>query len=368
MHDDAPDVHVAADNWADRSDELAEWTWTNLVNRTDVWGAYLPLDRREAGKSNNYTAPGRSRRIDGTLTYGTIVCHYQGLDHGRIIGLHGVSRQNTSRWLVVDVDQHGDDDPSGIAQRNLDAAVGWRDALRCLGFRPLLLDSNGKGGFHLLQIFSEPVATIAVFNFARWLVRDFSDRGLQQSPETFPKQDSVNEQRPYGSWWRLPGRHHTRDHWTKVWDGMRWLAGEDAIQALLSTRGDPLGNAPAEAIHYSPGPVRTVPASRAVTVAPNGNSRHSDDHWCELLRGRTPGGRHEALLQLAGHLLGKRVNPAIVEELCVLWNAARNQPPKPEQHIRQTVQDLVRRAESQPARSSTGHHGDGGTIILRPRT
>ena len=42
-----------------------------------------------------------------------------------------------------------------------------------------------------------------------------------------------------GSQVRLPGRHHTKDHWTKVWCPRRdeWLDGYEAIGAILHVRG-----------------------------------------------------------------------------------------------------------------------------------
>jgi len=43
---------------------------------------------------------------------------------------------------------------------------------------------------------------------------------------------------------RLPGRHHTRPHYTRVWNDEpyaepRWLDGHDAIDRLLATRLTP---------------------------------------------------------------------------------------------------------------------------------
>jgi hypothetical protein len=37
---------------------------------------------------------------------------------------------------------------------------------------------------------------------------------------------------------RLPGRHHSRDYWSRVWDGTNWLAGHAAIDFVLALRGD----------------------------------------------------------------------------------------------------------------------------------
>ena len=53
--------------WQREATRLAEWAWTWLVNRTDVFGRYLPLRLREPGKSNDYTAPSEEDRRNGAL-------------------------------------------------------------------------------------------------------------------------------------------------------------------------------------------------------------------------------------------------------------------------------------------------------------
>ena len=320
--------------WQREAGRLAIWTRERLVNRTDVYGAYLPLASRVPGQSNNYTAPNKALRVPGSLTTERIEEHYRGNDQGNLIGLHAISPDCRCKWLVVDIDQHGDD-RAALAAANAKAAFGWYADLQQRGLHPLLLDSNGVGGFHLLVVLAEPVASQRVHAFATQFIQDYAARGLAQAPEVFPKQPDVNEQRRYGNWWRLPGRHHTRDHWTKTWDGTRWLEDQAAVDAILSVTGD------------SP---ELIPAvcnqSRRVGVGlarPQYVSAYGTDDWLEILQGTGPGNRHDSLLRLAGFLLGKRLPPAVVEELCVIWNEARNDPPREEEHIRQTVHDLVQR-------------------------
>jgi hypothetical protein len=145
----------------------------------------------------------------------------------------------TSRWLAIDVDRHDPDDEFGVtAEGNLAAVRGWHQALVDRGLDPLLMDSNGIGGFHLLVVFSEPMSTSSVHQFGSQLVADFARRGLDQKPEVFPGKPSWDH---YGDWLRLPGRHHTRPHYTRVWNDepgaeSRWLAGSDAIDRILVTR------------------------------------------------------------------------------------------------------------------------------------
>lgn len=325
-------------NW--HAERLARWTQERLVNRTDVYGSYLSPGRRTAGKSNNYTAPAnRDYRLPGALSTAIIEEHYRGIDQGRLIGLHAISAESTCKWCLIDIDQHGEDE-AALARANVNAAIGWYDDLKLNGFHPLLLDSNGRGGYHLWVVFSAAIASQRVFAFANQLVRDYKDRGLAQVPEVFPKQPDVNAQRPYGNWARIPGRHHTRDHWTKVWDGTDWLEDQAAVDAILAVTGDP-----PELMSSVIGSQDTSRAGRVGVGEPRPRyeSAYGCDDWLDILQGKEPGSRHQSLLQLAGYLLGKRLPPPVVEELCVIWNEARNNPPREEEHVRQTVQDLVQR-------------------------
>lgn len=231
-------LDLTGNAWQREAGRLAQWTLERLVNRTDVYGSYLPLGIRQPGKSNNYTAPSKALRAPGALTTEIIEDHYRGYDQGSLIGLHAISPDCTCRWFVVDIDQHGDGDHAAIAAANAKAAFAWLAELQQRGFHPLLLDSNGHGGYHLLVVLAEPVSSQRVHAFATNFVQDYAARGLTQAPEVFPKQPDVNEQRRYGNWWRLPGRHHTREHWTKVWDGSHWLEDQAAVEAILSVTGD----------------------------------------------------------------------------------------------------------------------------------
>jgi hypothetical protein len=82
-------------------------------------------------------------------------------------------------------------------------------------------------------IFRSPIPARIAYHFARWLARG-------TSAEAFPKQDSVDSTRPYGNWIRLHGRHHTREHWERVWSWTqeRWLEGAEAVAEILSHDGD----------------------------------------------------------------------------------------------------------------------------------
>jgi hypothetical protein len=148
----------------------------------------------------------------------------------------------TSRWLAVDIDLHDLDEESTVtAAGNLAAARAWQEKLAQQGLDSVLMDSNGAGGFHLLTVFAEPMGTISVNTFGLRLVSDFERLALDREPEVFPGKPAWDH---YGDWLRLPGRHHTRPHYTRIWNDepfaeSHWLEGHEAIDRLLATRPAP---------------------------------------------------------------------------------------------------------------------------------
>jgi hypothetical protein len=231
--------------WAARSAELTEWAWPRLVNRVDVWGAYTALDRR--GKEytakdgeiktvpKNWTAPATKDRGKIVLTREVLRRHFAATLPEQVIGTHTTSQKNTSLWGATEIDWHGDTSPDPeITWR---AVHGWYCKLSSAGFHPLLTDSNSEGGYHLRTLFAEALPTARVFWFLKLLVRDYGKYGLNTAPEIFPKQSAIGEGK-YGNWLRVPGRHHTNLHWSRVWGGNQWLDGNDAIDFILGLHGD----------------------------------------------------------------------------------------------------------------------------------
>jgi hypothetical protein len=194
---------------------------------------------------NIWTSPAVKDRGKRFLTEEIMTRHFAGRDVGHIRGLHSTSAANMSRWGALDIDWHGE--CSADPQLNWEAARHWFGKARDLGFHPLLEDSNGCGGHHLWLLFCEPVPTPRVFAFLRWLTSDFADLGLPAQPETFPKQPSIVPGK-YGNWLRLFGRHHTKDHWSRIWSGQQWLKGCQAIDFILTAQGVSPASIPAEAL------------------------------------------------------------------------------------------------------------------------
>jgi putative DNA primase/helicase len=226
--------------WRERSAELASWAMSHLVNRADVWGRYV---RRKGDDATNVvTAPFINERGKVFLDHDSLRKHFRTQQPGGQIGLHSASPELTSRWLAIDIDLHNpDDDVSASRAGNLTAARGWHRALVEKGLDPLLMDSNGIGGFHILVVFADPMSTVRVHEFGARLIADFEHRGLDQAPEVFPGKPTWSH---YSDWLRLPGRHHTRPHYTRVWNDepfaeAPWLEGHDAINRILAARPAP---------------------------------------------------------------------------------------------------------------------------------
>lgn len=209
--------------WRSAAPALASW-WVQYVARTDAHGGYLPLGQRQG----NNTAI--TRREPATLD--TLTRHFAGDDVGDLIGLHAVGPDGMCRFAVIDIDHHGDPDPA-VAAANERGAIAIAERARELGFCVALEDSNGRGGFHVWLFFADALPVKDVCSLLQWLVRDWQRLGLAQAPELFPDRPATGGKK-VGKWIRLPGRHHTHDHWSRVWDGGRWQSGRAATDYMLA--------------------------------------------------------------------------------------------------------------------------------------
>ena len=212
--ENAERIHAAA--WASRAPELARWAM-GLANRLDRHGHYFPMCRR---------TPDNNAITAGMLTIPILERHFIGRDPGDIVGLHSTSPDGTCRWVVWDIDQHDDFNPQ-LAERNEQAATELYYRLERKGFRPILENSNGRGGYHCWLIFSRPADVAAVYSFAQAMIEGLGDI------ETFPKQPQLTG-KGFGNWMRLPGRHHSYNHWSKIYHRQGgWMDGTESINELL---------------------------------------------------------------------------------------------------------------------------------------
>ncbi len=202
--------------------ELARWA-LGIIVRRDAYGRYVLPVRRKDLKKIAYTE--KSEPTEEVLR-----AHFSG---GAVVGLHVLDGAGFCRLCLIDIDRH---DENGSQEVNEKAAIALHDRAVSMGFSAFLEDSNGRGGYKLWLIFKETVLARWVRRYARWLVRDWEDLGLERVPEIFPKQDELGLGK-LGNFVRLPGRHHTLDHESRIWGDGRWLEGEAAARRILSTVG-----------------------------------------------------------------------------------------------------------------------------------
>ncbi len=240
---------IIGEEWAQRASDLADWAMEKLVNRKDVWGQYsvlTPAERRRSGKTYKaMTLPIKDKRGPDMVTLDKLTRHFSSrhLRKPQIVGLHAKSQESTSKWFAIDIDLH-DEDAVGAedhARRNLNGALTWVRQLQLAGYDPMLFNSNGYGGFHIWVLLAEAAPTEAVFAYVKSIVSEWESVGLEEEPETFPKKvkdDSI------GSWFRLPGLHHSREIYSSLWSGDEWLddpwlEGHAAIDAMLEIMPGP---------------------------------------------------------------------------------------------------------------------------------
>lgn len=230
-----------ASEWVRYADKLAEWAMERLVNRRDVWSQYTLKD----GKIGVVMLPIVERRKMGTdmVTLNKLHRHFSGKSPAHLIGLHSISDHSTCKWFAVDVDLHDETLPGSdeVAEANFNAALEWAERLREQGIDAMLMDSNGVGGYHVWVLFDKEYPLADVYDFVDDLRSDWQELNLPRKPEQFPPKRVVGpDDLPYTL--RTPGRHHTRHHYTRLWnfdavDGENeWLEGGDAIEAMMAAR------------------------------------------------------------------------------------------------------------------------------------
>jgi len=236
-----------AEEWQRYADKLAEWAMERLVNRRDVWSQYTLKD----GEVRVVMLPIKERRDAGTdmVTLNKFRRHFAGRAVSHLIGLHSISDHSTCKWFAIDIDLHDETvaNRDEVAEANFAAAMEWSTRLRAEGFDPILMDSNGVGGYHIWTLLDREYPLADVYDFADDLRSDWEAMMLPRKPEIFPPKREVDEDDlPYGL--RLPGRHHSRPHYTRVrnFDALgenEWLEGGEAIEAMLAARPAPLKRA-----------------------------------------------------------------------------------------------------------------------------
>ena len=237
-----------ATEWSAHRTALAQWCLKWMVNRTDASGAYTPVTVRGTPGSDGSPIP-VSFTDKRELTLQRLQAHFSAWAKPEdVIGVHTIGLDDTCKCVSLDIDAHSSEDDAQTAERNLRYVEHKSAELDRLGLRPLAWDSNGKGGYHLDIVFTDPIPAAMAYRLGQWLVRDWQEFGFIAPPESFPKQES--RKGAYGNWLRLIGRHHTRDIWATVRDheSGEWLSGESAAMAVLSHQPVSPAAIPPEAI------------------------------------------------------------------------------------------------------------------------
>ncbi len=230
--------------WKDAENvrKLAPWLYANFFIRKNAFARYKP--------------DGSPSCIKDQVDVGVIKRHCTGK---QTIGAYTTDPEDDCcLWQGGDIDWHDDDLPT--PEGNLKFALAKWTYLEGIGLHPVLEDSNGKGGYHLWLLWIRRLLAREAYSFGHWLVRDHADFGIGK-PEVFPKQPSIKKfakdaddlpPASYGNQMRLPGKHPKREHWSRIWDGSRWLEGTEAIDYLVSrSKSDP-ALIPQEALEYVP--------------------------------------------------------------------------------------------------------------------
>jgi hypothetical protein len=233
-----------AKEWDTYSEELAEWAMQRLVNRRDVWSQYTV----QRGEVRVYMLPVPERRKLGTdmVTLEKLSRHFSGKQVGHLIGLHSISDHSTAKWFAIDVDLHDEKaiNADEMARNNFTACMTWCGKLQADGLDPILMDSNGVGGYHIWTLLDDEYPLADVYDYANSIRENYAEFGMTKKPEIFPPKREVEpDSLPYGL--RLPGRHPRRSHYIRVWNfepqaEIQWLEGGEAIEALMASRPLPL--------------------------------------------------------------------------------------------------------------------------------
>ena len=141
-------------------------------------GGYAVYEDCSVGGTTHKVAPDLAR----------LTRHFRATSARDVIGLHASVRAADgtcrSRWTGIDIDKH--DDAKGDAAANLKLALAVHDRAKAAGFTPLLTDSNGKGGYHVVIIYSQPIeASWPAPSAAGWSATGKST-GSTASPRSSP--------------------------------------------------------------------------------------------------------------------------------------------------------------------------------------
>src|SRR5436190_479557 len=171
-----------AEEWQRYSDKLAEWAMEHLVNRRDVWSQYTVKN----GEVGVVMLPIKERRKLGAdmVTMNKLRRHFSGRAVSHLIGLHSISDHQTAKWFAIDVDLHDENiaNADEIKLANFAACLEWSRQLREAHLDPILMDSNGVGGYHIWVLLDDEYPLADVFDYVSEIRSNWDELGLPRKP------------------------------------------------------------------------------------------------------------------------------------------------------------------------------------------
>jgi hypothetical protein len=102
-----------------------------------------------------------------------------------------------------------------------------------------------------------------------------------------------------------------------------------------------------------------LPGWVAETAADRAHPGHPIAYWRALLhQGVTEGSRNNSVAALTGRLLWHGVDPRVIKELLLCWNAVRCRPPLPESEVVTTIDSVRRTRERHRSLQDPVWHAD----------
>ncbi len=263
--------HAAA--YRRNAERLAEWAWERMVNRTDRY-VYYSEERMRTTKS-------------ARLDLGRVLQHFRASKRSDLISLPSNSecgrRHSTAKWSCFDVDCHGGDDPA----KSSVTAHSIKEAIEMMGMNPLMLSSNGAGGFHIYILYNRPIAVHFAWGVCRIVLNQ-----AQTACEFAPHNGRCDIDNIQSKPMRLFGKHHTRDHYAEVVEHDKILSGGHAIQAILQHQPTNVEAIPTEA--FEAGNLEVAPRKRP-TYEPRFSNTVSQT-TIDYCRGLAPNGDSNRML------------------------------------------------------------------------
>ncbi len=318
-----------------------------LVNRTDRAGSYY---REPAGAVKPLTVP--KSATEGYVTEAILEQHFLATQPEHVLGFHALGVDSMGKWAALDIDAHTESDSP---EANEQFAIAKYAELVALGFHPLLTESDGKGGYHLRALLRDRVAGAILYRFGEWLAKGHT---LTKRPESFPKQAEIGPACPFGNWLRAPGKHPKRAFWSRVWNGVEWLAGSAAVAHILSVAGDDPVLIPAEVVSHPKKQASPLQTSN-LSAGPRPDASERARRYVRKCEPALSGQKGHDRTFIAARIVRYGFNLSEVESLALLQEEhnPRCEPPWSERELLHKI----RQADSKPFGRPRGYLLEGGS-------